>query len=85
MKKTIPTQDDLCIAIFSTARAATDKQYLLVEKVHSVAKSWPSKHKLGPLKSSNRFYENSLVFGYCQFADDSLKSFVALKKYSLNN
>ena len=68
---------------FSTMRAATDKRSSPVERVDQVANDWPLKQRLGPLKSRNNFYENPLVSGYCQFLDNSLKWFLALKNYSL--
>ena len=68
---------------FSTTRAATDKRSSPVDRVDQVANDWPLKQRLGPLQSRNDFYENPLVFGYCQFLDNSLKWFLALKNYAL--
>ena len=74
-------EDVLCNVYFSTTRAATDKRSLPVERLDQVAKGWPLKQRLGPLKSRNIFYENPLVSGYCQFLDNSLKLLFALKNY----
>ena len=68
---------------FSTVRVATDKRSSSVERVDKITKGWPLKQRLGPSKSRNPFYENPLVSGYCQFSDNSLKWFLALKNYSL--
>jgi hypothetical protein len=62
-------------------RAATDKRSSPVERVDQVGNGWSLKQRLGPLKSRNDFYENPLVSGYCQFPDNSLKCFFALKSY----
>ena len=75
----------MCNDYFSNVRAATDKQSSPVARVDQVAKSWLLKQRLGPLKSRNKFYENSLVSGYCQFPDNSLKWVFALKNYPLKN
>ena len=64
---------------------STDKRSSPVERVDQVANDWPLKQRLGPLKSRNNFYENPLVPGYCQFTDNSLKWFLALKDYSLKD
>ena len=66
-------------------RAATDKRVSPVARVDQVAKSWLLKQRLGPLKSRNQFYENSLVSGYCQYPDNSLKWIFALKNYPLKS
>ena len=75
----------LCNVYFSTMRAATDKRSSPVERVDQVGNGWSLKQRLGPLKSRNNFYENPLVSGYCQFPDNSLKWFFALKSYPLKN
>ena len=75
----------LCNDYFSTMRAATDKRSSPVERADQVSKGWSLKQRLGPLKSRNDFYENPLVSCYCQFPDNSLEWFSALKSYSLKS
>ena len=78
-------EDILCNDYFSTMRAATDKRSSPIGRVDQVAKGWSLKQRLWPLQSRNNFYENPLVSGYCQFLDNSLKWFFALKNYPLKN
>ena len=85
LEKTGGREDVLCNDYFSTVRAATDKRSSPVEKLNQATKGWSLKQRSGPLKSRNNFYENPFVSGYCQFLDNSLKWFSALKNYSLKN
>jgi hypothetical protein len=83
LEKTGGREDVLCNDDFSTMRAATDKRSSSVERADQVDNGRSLKQRFGPLKSRNNFYENPLVSGYCQFLDNSLKWFLALKNYSL--